>query len=296
MIYNLIDDFTEKIYPKLGTAEVWDLYNKFYYEPNKEILNRHFNRWDKFEKKKLKNKVIKWKKEDFNNIIKEVEKFNFTKIQEVVKKSEDLLDEVNNLEIYFLIGDFRSGIYIDQYKNKNIIIIAFEVVSQYGNPEEIISPVLSHELFHLYHYNQLDKKGVIREENFSKLLIDDGLASYFSYLVNPEYSLEKILLYSRKQMNMIKNNEQLYWKEISQAMQNKSTKECILLFIASRKMWEERLNYIPDWPPRISYYYGFKIVEQYIKEKGEDYIKELMFLSPENIISESKYLKELRAQ
>lgn len=54
-----------------------------------------------------------------------------------------------------------------------------------------------------------------------------------------------------------------------------------------------KLDEMPEWPPRLSYYYGFKIIEDYISEKGEDYINKLMLLTPEKIISNSKYLDKL---
>ena len=296
MICNITDDFLKKVYPKIGKEGVWEAYNEFYYKPNKEILNLHFNRWNGFDKEELKNIVNKWSKNEFKNVIKAIERFNFNKVEEVIKRSERVLGKLNNLEIYFIIGDFRSGIYIDQYDNKNIIVIAFEVVSQYGKLEEVILPSISHELFHLYHYSKLNKKNIFRKDSFQKLLIDDGLASYFSYMVNTEYSLEKVLIYTKKQMNMIKKNERRYWQQISQSMKAKSKQECIVLFNAPKKMWKEKLDFIPDWPPRISYYYGFKIIEQYINENGKDYIKKLMLLKPEKIISGSSYLRGLQNQ
>ena len=296
MLYFIMDDFFKNVFPKLGTPEVWDIYNKFYYKPNQKILQRHFSRWNEFQIKKLKNKVNKWGESDFINVIEAVEAFDGSIVKDIVEKSENWLGEINNLEIYFIIGDFRSGIYIDRYENKNIIVIAFEFVGQYGKTEEVLLPALSHELFHLYHYSRLDNKEINRKDSFTKLLVDDGLASYFAHMINPKYDMEKILFYSKEQLDIIKSNEQMYWQEIFQAMQSKSLNECILLFNAPKKMWQEKLSDIPNWPPRISYYYGYKIIEYYIRENGEKYIKDLMFIRPEYIISESKYLEELKKQ
>ncbi|MBF8436187.1 hypothetical protein I0Q91_03770 [Halanaerobiaceae bacterium Z-7014] len=263
-------------------------YREHYYLPNQRVLDNHFSRWGSSDIHKLKEMVAGWKKAKFKPVIEAIEDFKFIQVEETIKEANSILGEIKDFDIYFLIGDFRSGLYIDQINNRNIIVIAMEVVREYGDLEKVILPSISHELFHIYHYSRLKKEGINREKSFKNLIVDDGLAAYFSSMLNSSYNLQEILLYSDEQLEQIKANEAEYGRQLFKLIEEKSLDESILLFNAPKAMQEEKLTQVPDWPPRLSYYYGFKIIESYIQEHGKDYIKELTLIPPEKVIAESR--------
>jgi len=293
MLINLASTFIEKVSPALESDQAWERYREHYYLPNQMVLDNHFSRWGSSDTQELRDMVAGWNRAEFKVIIEEIKSFNFSQVEETIKEASNILGEIKDLDIYFLIGDFRSGLYIDQINDRNIIVIAMEVVREYGDLEKVILPSINHELFHLYHYNRLEEEGIQRENSFKNLIIDDGLAAYFSYILNSSYNLQEILLYSDEQLEQIKANETEYGRQLFNLIEEKSLNESILLFNAPGAMQEEKLTQIPDWPPRLSYYYGFKIIEGYIQEHGNDYIKELTLIPPDKVIAESFYLAEL---
>ena len=189
MLINLASTFIEKVYPALESDQVWERYREYYYLPNQRVLDNHFSRWGSLDTQELRDMVAGWNRAEFKAIIEDIKGFNFSQVEDTIKEACNILGKIKELDIYFLIGDFRSGLYIDQINGRNIIVIAMEVVREYGDLEKVILPSISHELFHLYHYNRLEEEGIQREKSFKNLIIDDGLAAYFSYVLNSSYNL-----------------------------------------------------------------------------------------------------------
>ena len=73
-------------------------------------------------------------------------------------------------------------------QKETVLAFGIDIIDEY---EDDIEVLFSHELFHLYH---LEKLGDNPNSHITLQLWIEGLATYFSYVMNPNKSLEKILM------------------------------------------------------------------------------------------------------
>ena len=306
-IYNLLPD-AEKFLKVAQTEKKTDFYNlfqKYYFKPNKKILGPLFDDckswglgWLGCQKifkeinieKELKRleQVKKWgwpayakvpayamaladksagKPERANLTIKKMEKFFNPKFS-------------GNLVLFF------SFIGIDGYtrfdKGKNTIYLGLDFPAKNDYYFDIL---LAHELTHLVRDSRqsvLESYGAhlkmlhdeyIKKMTFAEHLINEGLAGYVSSRIYPQYKPWDYLFYSKKQYQWCVKNRQMIEKLVKE-------------YVDADKDWavfyrEDLAG--KDSPERLQYFYGFELIKKAAKKYP---LKKLIFMPARKMIEE----------
>ena len=95
--------------------------------------------------------------------------------------------------IYLMLSLFRFDGKIP-HDNPQMLLLGVDALAKFHGADTRLSVILSHELFHVYHFqvNPMPRNG--DDVALYRLIWQEGLATYVSKQLNPDASLEEILL------------------------------------------------------------------------------------------------------
>ena len=166
------------------------------------------------------------------------------------------------------LGGLGSGEMLIDLANKNNV------------SNDSIIFVYPHELNHQIYHNQINQS----DDVVLNRILDEGFASYINYIFHQKKnSKAKELYYTEDEFNVCDSNDKVLVDFLSKYYTSKDEK--IADNLASRSY---KIN--DNLPGAIAYYLGFRIVEEYVKQNGEDSWKDIYKKKPIDVLLESKIL------
>jgi len=95
--------------------------------------------------------------------------------------------------VYLMLSLFRFDGKIP-HDNPRMLLLALDGLAKFHGPEAQLPVILSHELFHVYHFQVNPLPRDIDQVELYRLIWQEGLATYVSQVLNPEASLADVLL------------------------------------------------------------------------------------------------------
>lgn len=273
-IYNIAETFFQRVYPFIETQELYSSFINTYYLPNKKVLDFLYSKWGAFSDDMLSEMIGAWQRSELSILKSIYDEIDFKSIELLSNRVCKMLG-ITDVSIYILIGNNQSGLFAYSENGHSHIFIALEVVQKFGNVDQIIKKSLCHELFHVYHHQMMFKSSFKGKGDFTELMLMDGLADYFTHLQFPELSISDLLMFKESEIEDIELQFHEYWKLVMDSIIHDDNSITVAKFMGHAGMWKEFLDFQPTWPQRLSYYFGFKIIE---KRVGAD-LKNLMSLS-----------------
>ena len=98
--------------------------------------------------------------------------------------------------VYLMLSLFRFDGKIP-HDNPRMLLLGLDGLAKFHGAEVRLPVILSHELFHVYHFQVDPLPRNIDEIELYRLIWQEGLATYVSQLLNPDASLADVLLDAR---------------------------------------------------------------------------------------------------
>lgn len=99
-------------------------------------------------------------------------------------------------KIYLMLSLFRFDGKIP-HDNPRMLLLGLDGLAKFHGAEVGLPVILSHELFHVYHFQVNPLPNNIDEIQLYRLIWQEGLATYVSQMLNPDASLGEVLLDAR---------------------------------------------------------------------------------------------------
>src|ERR1700726_3464238 len=80
------------------------------------------------------------------------------------------------------------------HDNPRMLLLGLDGLAKFHGPEGRLPVILSHELFHVYHFQVNPLPRDVDQVELYRLIWQEGLATYVSQVLNPEASLADVLL------------------------------------------------------------------------------------------------------
>lgn len=98
--------------------------------------------------------------------------------------------------IYLMLSLFRFDGKVPS-NNPRLLLLGIDGIAKFHGPAARLSVIISHELFHLYHFQVNPMPADPDELPLYRLIWQEGLATYVSQRLNPDSSLADVLLNPR---------------------------------------------------------------------------------------------------
>lgn len=172
----------------------------------------------------------------------------------IAKYEQKFFDVRFKAKIYALPGaTFNGKVGSTSLSPDNILAFGINVVDEVNDDMDVL---VSHELFHLYHWQKL---GSVENGRITLPLFMEGLASYASWDMNPDKSLGKILM-SEELGNVSRKDVRWLAREFLKNVESKDfDPQKPELF---QRWFAYGFKVRPDLPSRIGYLLGFRVVEK----------------------------------
>jgi len=95
--------------------------------------------------------------------------------------------------IYLILSLFRFDGKIP-HDNPRMLLLGLDGLAKFHGADAHISVILSHELFHVYHFQVNPLPRDVERLELYRLIWQEGLATYVSHVLNPEAALADVLL------------------------------------------------------------------------------------------------------
>jgi hypothetical protein len=95
--------------------------------------------------------------------------------------------------IYLMLSMFRFDGKIP-HDNPRMLLLGLDGLAKFHGPEVRLPVILSHELFHVYHFQVNPLPRDVDQVELYRLIWQEGLATYVSQVLNPEASLADVFL------------------------------------------------------------------------------------------------------
>lgn len=246
------------------------------YEPYKYLWNGYLGNEEDF--KDWLNKTAFNELEKYNEKAKNIDlaKLNEYFTQTVQSMSEFTENEPKGKWYVFYgpkwtnLGGFDDG------------TMLIDLAHSSNNTIDDIRKFFPHEINHQIYSNtnKVDNDAVLNR------IIDEGFACYVSYLFHEKRTTKaQELGYTQNEFEIISNQH----KKILELLANnyKSNDKELANNFANRAY-----RFSEDYPGAIGYYIGFRIVEEYVKQNGENSWKEIYNLKPKTVLKKSKILRK----
>jgi len=239
----------------------WDGYLKLYYLPNKEFLDTYFSHFTLLNFSNLKDRVESIRTSDYS-LIKNLISINPPEkiIKDAYEKCKNIVPAPKTPQVYLFIGFFSPDAFVMEFKEKPVICFGLERFKDF----KLLKLLFAHEYSH-YLLN-LGKRRVLRIERIKELLISEGIGTYFSSIVFPEYRIFDHFFFTKDLFNWCQENEN-YLRNI---------------FCSGKYSSEELVNFYKignyelNLPPRAGKYLGYRAVKKYLEKNREKNIKILL--------------------
>ena len=286
-IHNLLPD-AEKFLKVAQTEKKVDIYNlfqKYYFKPNKKILGPLFDDCKNWGLGWLSCRKI-FKKINIEKELKRLARVKkwggLQRAQITIKKVEKIfnLKFSGNLVLFFSFIGIDGYTRFDKGKNTIYLGLDFPVKNDY-----YFDILLAHELTHLVRDSRqsvLESYGAnfkmphdeyIKKMTCAEHLVSEGLAGYVSSRIYPRYKPWDYLFYSKKQYDWCVKNHQLI---------DKTIRECIVKNKDWGVFYRKNLAGIKS-PERAQYYYGFELIKKASRKYS---LQKLIFMPALKIIEE----------
>jgi hypothetical protein len=104
--------------------------------------------------------------------------------------------DVSRARVYLMLSLFRFDGKIP-HDNPRMLLLGLDGLAKFHGAEAPLPVILSHELFHVYHFQVNPLPTDIDEIQLYRLIWQEGLATYVSQMLNPDASLANVLLDAR---------------------------------------------------------------------------------------------------
>jgi hypothetical protein len=101
--------------------------------------------------------------------------------------------DCSRAKVYVMLSLFRFDGKIP-HDNPNVLLLGLDGLAKFHGADTHLSVILSHELFHLYHFQVNPLPRNIDDIALYRLVWQEGLATYVSKVLNPEASMAEVLL------------------------------------------------------------------------------------------------------
>ncbi|MBU3127030.1 hypothetical protein [Clostridium tagluense] len=281
-----------------------DAYKKYYYEPNKDILDglaitHTLNGINNLETT-ISSLDFEWYEEQYKKIL-DKDFINLT--ESILEKAEKMFSIPDNIlmECYLVFG-YNTMTGCDTCaNNKFVFVIGLEQVANYPNISKY-EDLLLHEFYHLIRVN---KKRILEEITGTKLqntfiskeildlfnntklkynLIEEGLAVVAPAIIKGEKitddRLRELLFYKKEQYEEISRRSVELWKHLKSELENRD--------IETTYKWTFSGNHVQKYgiPERSLYYLGAKIILN-LMEKERISFSQLTDMTAEDILKKS---------
>ncbi len=260
-LYSLYRDFfkfLEKIPP---SSKRWDMYLSHYYQIHQQFLENYFDHFPLIDSINLEQRVELIKASDYSRLKHLV---SVCPPEEIIKEAYERCIKVvpakEEPEVYLFVGFFSPDGFVINFRAKPVICFGLERFKDF----RLLRVLFAHEYAHfLLNFHDVDIAGKL---GLNWRFISEGIATYFSSLVYPQYDVFEHFLLSRERFNWCRANES-YLRNI----------------FFSGKFSKQRLTEIYlkgnpelDIPPRAGKYLGYQAVKKYLAHDGEGDISSLL--------------------
>jgi Predicted Zn-dependent protease (DUF2268) len=104
--------------------------------------------------------------------------------------------DASRARVYLMLSLFRFDGKIP-HDNPGMLLLGLDGLAKFHGAEARLPVILSHELFHVYHFQVNPLPRDIDQIELHRLIWQEGLATYVSQVLNPEASLADVLLDAR---------------------------------------------------------------------------------------------------
>ena len=256
IIHSLYKDFFQFLDRITPQADKWALYNAHYYQIHQEFLDRYFSHFPLIDFSNIKERVEAIRPEDYSQ---QRSLISVCQPEPMIKKAYERCTSIivpkEKLTVYLFIGFFSPDGFVMDFEGKPIICFGLERFKDFN----LLKILFAHEYAHFL--LNLSRGEVPEDEKFKWLLLSEGMSTYFSQLVFPEYKLSDHFLFRRARLNWCQEKES-YLREIY--CSGKYSSQQLIDFY-------KKGNAELDLPPNTGKYLGFLAVEKYInKHRNKD--------------------------
>jgi hypothetical protein len=100
--------------------------------------------------------------------------------------------EFSKARVYLMLSLFRFDGKIP-HDNPHLLLLGLDGLAKFHGADTRLSVILTHELFHVYHFQVNPLPRNIDDLGLYRLIWQEGLATYVSKLLNPDASLAEVL-------------------------------------------------------------------------------------------------------
>jgi Predicted Zn-dependent protease (DUF2268) len=104
--------------------------------------------------------------------------------------------DLSRARVYLMLSLFRFDGKVP-HDNPCMLLLGLDGLAKFHGPEVRLPVILTHELFHVYHFQVNPLPRDIDDLGLYRLIWQEGLATYVSQVLNPEASLADVLLDAR---------------------------------------------------------------------------------------------------
>jgi hypothetical protein len=203
-IFSLYKDFFNFIDRIPSCSNKWETYLSHYCSVHKDFFDAYFAMFPLLDSENLQQRVEATKESDYSWLRHLV---TVCKPEEIVaetyERCVELIAPQEEPDIYLFVGFFSPDGFVMNIGEKPVMCFGLERFKDFL----LLRILFAHEYIH--YLLRLNAGEVSEAKRFKWLLISEGLATYFSSLVFPEYDLVDHLLLSRDVLNWCQVNEAL---------------------------------------------------------------------------------------
>jgi len=294
-IYPAYKDFGRFLEAAEGKSkkEKYNLLNDYYINSNKMVFEE-LSKVSSLDQKAIIDRLISSKKDEYESLIEQVKRQNIIKLcKESINRCFEVLPLKRAPSLYLSIGSsdiISMGRFIN---NKPVIIIFLELwadVQSSRTPYQTYFKNRSNSLLNdipltianQYSHIVLYKAGVLGKSFLDKL-IEEGLSTYFSRMMFPDYPFSSHLFFTSAELEWCQRNEWFLKREIRPYLQSLDSD------IINRYFFFNDSKKDKWFPDRVGYFVGYRIIEEYLENEYTLTISDLISESPQEIVRMSRY-------
>ncbi len=262
--------FLKRITPQ---ADKWALYDYIYYRPHQEFLKTYFSQFPLINFSNLRERVEKIKSTDYSQLKSLISVCPPEPIiREAYSKCKSIVSPELEPEVYLIIGFFSPDGFILNFKGNPVICFGLERFKDF----KLMRILFAHEYTHYL----LDRSRgeVPADKKFKWLLLSEGMGTYFSQLVFPEYTLSDHFLFRRDRLNWCQENESFLRETFFSGLYSD------VQLIDMHRKGNTELNL----PPHAGKYLGYTTIKEFFNQNKD--------MHPGSLFSEKKSLMKLNLQ
>lgn len=261
-IFSLYPDFFKFLERINSSSDKWSLYFDYYYQPHLEFLENYFSHFPLIDFSSLKQRVGAIKASDYSWLRHLISVCSPEKtINKAYKKCKSIVAPPEQPEVYLFIGFFSPDGFIMEFREKPVICFGLERFRDF----RLFAILFAHEYAHFL--MNLSKGEVPEGKRLKRLLVSEGIGTYFSLFAFPNHKLSDHFLFSRDTFNWCQAHESLLR---DMCCSGKFSNQELIDFY-------NKGNPALNIPPRAGKYLGFQAVKRYLAQNREKDIKFLLF-------------------